>query len=344
LTVTLTSSNAIVAKAAAATVKVLPGATSATFAVATTIVAADTNVTFTASANGASATGVLTVQAARPSTVTFAPAAVRGGKSSIGTVTLSGPAPSTGISVKLVSSNASVTVPATVLVPSGKTVGTFTATTTAVTATRNVDVTATANGTSVSGTLAVRILTVANIVAKPAPVVGGIASVGTVNLTDVVTSATTVTLTSNNPNVIVPASVVIPVGKALATFPITTKVVGTSVTATITGALNGETGSGTLTVTPLNVASVTVTPAAIIGGANATGVIKLTAAPAVDTVVTLTSANPGVLSVPATVTVAKGALQATFTVTTTKPAAATTVVVTATTGGLAKTVSVSVKP
>ena len=324
--------------------KVLPGATSATFAVATTIVAADTNVTFTASANGASATGVLTVQAARPASVTFAPAAVRGGKTSLATVTLTGPAPVAGITVQLTSSNSAASVPATVVVPSGKTFATFTVTTTAVTATRNVDISARANGTTVSGTLAVRILTVGSITAAPSPVVGGIASVGTVTLTDVVTSATTVTLSSDNVNVVVPATVTVPVGKAIVTFPITTKAVGSASVATITGTLNGETGTGKVTVTPLNVASVTVTPAAIIGGANATGVVKLTAAPAVDTVITLTSANPGVLSVPATVTVAKGALQATFTVTTTKPAAATTVVVTATTGGLAKTVSVSVKP
>jgi hypothetical protein len=333
-----------VAKAAAATVKVLPGATSATFAVATTIVGSDTNVTFTATANGASATGVLTVQAARPSTVTFAPAAVRGGKTSLGTVTLTGPAPATGITVQLTSSNAAASVPATVVVASGKTFATFTVTTTAVTATRNVDISAKANGTTVSGSLAVRILTVGSITAAPSPVVGGIAAVGTVTLTDVVTTATTVTLSSDNPNVVVPAAVIVPVGKAIVTFPITTKVVGVSAVATITGTLNGETGSGKVTVTPLNVASVTVTPTAIVGGANATGVVKLTAAPAVDTVVTLTSANPGVLSVPATVTVAKGALQATFTVTTTKPAAATTIVVSATTGGLVKTVSVSVKP
>ena len=114
--------------------------------------------------------------------------------------------------------------------------------------------------------------------------------------------------------------------------------------ATITGALNGETGSGTVTVTPLNVASVVIAPVTITGGGTAAGVVKLTAAPAVDTVVTLTSANPGVLSVPATVTVAKGALQATFTVTSTKPAVATTVVVSANTGGLAKVVTVTVKP
>jgi len=325
-------------------VKVLPGATSATFAVATTIVAADTNVTFTATANGASGTGVLTVQAARPASVTFAPAAVRGGKTTLGTVTLTGAAPATGITVQLTSSNAAASVPASVIVPSGKTFATFTVTTTSVTATRNVDISAKANGTTVSGTLAVRILTVGSITAAPSPVVGGIAAVGTVTLTDIVTADTTVTLTSNNANVVVPASVIVPAGKAIVTFPITTKVVGTAVVATITGTLNGETGSGTVTVTPLNVASVAVAPAAIIGGASATGVVKLTAAPAVDTVVTLTSANPGVLSVPATVTVAKGALQATFTVTSTKPAAATTVVVSATTGGLAKTVSVSVKP
>jgi hypothetical protein len=142
----------------------------------------------------------------------------------------------------------------------------------------------------------------------------------------------------------VPASITIVEGATSAQFTVTTVGVSAPVSAVITGTLNGETGSGKVTITPLNVASVIVNPAAIIGGASGTGVVKLTAAPAVDTVVTLTSANPGLLSVPATVTVVKGALQATFTVTTTKPAAATTIVVSATTGGLVKTVSVSVKP
>ena len=344
LIVTITSNNVIVAKPAAATVKFLAGQTTGTFAVATTIVAVDTGVVLTATANGASASGNLTVQAARPVTLLFTPSAVRGGLSAIGTVTLGSAAPAAGVTVKLVSGNATVGVPAQVLVPSGKTFVTFKATTSAVTATKDVIVTATANGASAQGTLSVRILTVRDITAAPNPVVGGLPSVGTVTLTDTVSVETVVTLTSSSTKAVVPATVKVPAGKSFATFAITTSVVGSATDATITGTLNGESGKGTLKVTPLLVASVTVTPAKLVGGASATGVVKLTAAPTVDTVVLLTSSNSGVLSVPVSLTIAKGSLQGTFTVTSTKPSAIKVVTVNATTGGVAKTVSVTVSP
>jgi len=58
---------------------------------------------------------------------------VVGGISSTGTVTLSGPAPTSGVVITLVSNKTDAVVPATVTVPGGATTVKFTVTTVAVT-------------------------------------------------------------------------------------------------------------------------------------------------------------------------------------------------------------------
>src|SRR5260370_31026374 len=74
------------------------------------------------------------------------PATVTGGNSSVGTVTLSAPAPSGGAVVSLSSSNPPVaSVPASVTVPAGATSASFTATTTAATISTPVPISASYN-------------------------------------------------------------------------------------------------------------------------------------------------------------------------------------------------------
>ena len=93
------------------------------------------------------------------------------------------------------------------------------------------------------------------------------------------------------------------------------------------------------------VASVTLSPATVTGGANSTGTVTLTtAAPAGGAVVTLTSSNTNAATVPASVTVAAGATTATFAVTSKAVTAATAVTITATYNGASKTVTLVVNP
>ena len=88
--------------------------------------------------------------------LTFAQSAVVGGRSSTGTVTLGGPAPSGGAIVALSSSSpAVVSVPAIVTVPSGATSVTFAVSTTRVKRTTAATITAKYNGSSLSATLTV---------------------------------------------------------------------------------------------------------------------------------------------------------------------------------------------
>ncbi|MDX6320287.1 MAG: hypothetical protein QOF52_145, partial [Propionibacteriaceae bacterium] len=85
----------------------------------------------------------------------LAPTSVTGGAASTGTVTLTAAAPPAGMAVSLASSNAAVSVPASVTIPGGQASATFTASTGTVSSPSAVTVTATAGGISRTATLTV---------------------------------------------------------------------------------------------------------------------------------------------------------------------------------------------
>jgi len=127
--VSLSSAGASVQVPAA--VAVAAGATAATFAIATSAVATQTLVTLSASYGGATRTTTITVNPGAPSAALAAlalnPTSIKGGGSVTGTVTLTAPASSSGVTVKLASSNASIaTVPPSVVVTAGTTSKSFT--------------------------------------------------------------------------------------------------------------------------------------------------------------------------------------------------------------------------
>lgn len=344
-TTVLLSSNNVAAKVPVS-VKIAAGQTSATFVVTSVAVAADVSASVTSTVGTQSLSNTLIVKAPVAQSVTFLPNSVLGGKASVGIVTLNGITAVGGRVVQLRSSNPAIAaVPASVTVPVGKNVITFNVTTSAVLTSSDVTITATTGAVEASGTLNVRPVVVKTVVMNPLTVVGPASSVGTITLTEAApVGGVTVTLSSNNASAVVPASISIAAGKTSVTFTTTTKATGTPQVATITAGLNGATSTGTLTVTPVLVSTLTVAPTSVTGGTTATGTVKLVSAPTVDTVVTLTSANTAIVTVPATVTVLKGTTTATFTVTTKKPAAQTAVTLSAVTGGAAKTVSLTVKP
>jgi hypothetical protein len=94
-------------------VKVLPGSKTATIAVKSLAVAADTTVRIAGTVNGFTDRAQIVVTAPRPQSIAFAPASVLGGKPATGTLTLTGLAPVGGLTVQLASDNAAATVPAT---------------------------------------------------------------------------------------------------------------------------------------------------------------------------------------------------------------------------------------
>jgi hypothetical protein len=134
----------------------------------------------------------------------------------------------------------------------------------------------------------------------------------------------TVSLTTDNPSVIhVPASVTIPEGNSATSFAIGTgTVTGLPTGGNVFASAGGVTKSIFVNVSPDPNAppllqSMTITPASVSGGTNATGTVFLSApAQAGGISVTLATSNPSVASVPGIVSVLGGQTSANFTVTT----------------------------
>ena len=152
---------------------------------------------------------------------------------------------------------------------------------------------------------------------SPASVTGGANATGTVALSAPAPAAgAQIALASNQPAVLVPASVGVGAGATSATFPITTSAVASTTTASLTATFAGVSRSASLTVQPAaaaTLATLAVQPSKVVGGTRATGSIALTApAPAGGLVVALASSNASFATVPPRVTVAGGASSATF--------------------------------
>jgi hypothetical protein len=183
--------------------------------------------------------------------VTLNPPSVTGSLTSVGTVTLTNPAP-IGLSVTLTSVNAAASVPASVTVPAGAISAPFSITTTAVSTATVGSITATLNGGSASATLTVLPIGVAKLTLKPTSIKGGKAVSGTVTLAaPAAPGGITVTFVSSATGVVPsPVSITIPAGKQSATITVKTKQVTSSTSVTLSATANAITASATLVVTP----------------------------------------------------------------------------------------------
>jgi hypothetical protein len=169
VSVFLSSSDPAVASVAAS-VTVPEGANSATFAVTTTPVSTSTSVTISASFSGGTVSAPLLVLPPVLASVTLSPSRVTGGRSSVATVTLSGPAPAGGVMVSLASSNSlAAMVPSSVVVAAGSATASFKISTLPVLF--PTDVTISANFAGVTQTADLKILPLI-ILGKSGPVVG----------------------------------------------------------------------------------------------------------------------------------------------------------------------------
>jgi hypothetical protein len=146
--VALSSNNA--ALKVPASVKVAAGATYATFTVTPTLVSSKQTVTVTASYRGTVIKKTLYVLPVRVGGLALTPNPVTGPNKVTGTVTLTCPAPTGGQVVTLTSSFSSVAWPTvtSIKIAAGAKTGTFSVGTADVSTTRNVSITAAANGAS----------------------------------------------------------------------------------------------------------------------------------------------------------------------------------------------------
>ncbi len=139
-------------------VSVPAGATQATFTIQTQRVPRETTLVVRATAGDVERTATLTIvpeSAVTLQSLTISPTTVVGGQSATGTITLTAPAPSGGLTVQLRSSSARASVPSTVTVPAGATSANFTIRTTSGGIVTTVTITATHNATSRSAQLTI---------------------------------------------------------------------------------------------------------------------------------------------------------------------------------------------
>jgi RHS repeat-associated protein len=256
------------------------------------------------------------------SIIAVSPTTLTAGSNSTATVTLSGSAPAGGATITLGVSNPGVVhLPASVTIPAGNTTGTFTITTSEPAANYTAVIHATFfDGTKSTALTVTTPPAVTSVTVNPSTPLGGASATGTVTLDNPATgSGSVVTLSSSDAHAVVPASVTVPTGTTSATFAITTTSPDADTSVTISATLR-QTRTTIITVraTPVELQSLSITPANMVGGAQqATGTLTLSAnAPTGGATVALSSSDTSVATVPATVVVPAGTNSASFTITT----------------------------
>ena len=283
------------------------------------------------------------------SNLTLSTTQVATGQSVTVTLTLSGSAPAGGTAVALASSNTTAfPVPSSCTVPAGQTSGSCSVTAGTVSGSASVTVTATLNGVALQASLMVfpTLPTISSFTATSA-----IASLNPATLSITLSAAAptggmAVTLTSSNPAVLpVTSPFTITAGQGTASTTATATTVTTPTSVTLTASYNNSTKQATVTVNPLAVTGISISPSPLITGYNSTVTISLNGNPPTGGVaVSLTSSNPTAFPVPATCNVNTGTSQGACSVIAGAVSTATSVTVTATYNGSSQQTSVTINP
>ena len=331
------------------TLTVPVGASSATFPVQTFGVAIKSVVTVTASTVGVSLSASVTVTVASLGQVTVNPNPAVGGTSPVGTASLNGTSP-TDTKVALVATGTYASVPATVTIPANTPSTTFAVTTKVVTANQTSTINATAGGVIVSTLLTITPNAEASFTIAPGSVVGGSSTVatGTVTFNGPAPGAgEAIKLVSSNPKLaIVPPSVRLLSAKTSVAFAVVHKPVTSSTTVTVTATYGTKSLTASITLTPFEVQSVSMSPSSVTGGGKSTGTVTLNAAPGTSSgaiLVKLSSSSKSV-TVPLTVSIPVGKTSGTFLASTSVTAATSTATITATYGSTSAQATLTVVP
>ena len=247
--------------------------------------------------------------------------------------------------------NPLLTIPASVIVNPGAITATFAATAGAFLVTQTAVITAALNGVSVTTNMVLVAPTlVTTLVCYPTTVSSGGSTTCTVSLNQSAgAGGNTISLTSSNSALTVPASVTVPATALSASFAATAGTVTSTQTATITASLNGVSQTASLSlVAPILVSTLVCNPTSINTGSISTCTVTLSAAASSDGASVSLSSNSPVLSVPGSLTVPASSNAGAFTVTaqSTSPRGESSVVLTAALNGSsqAETFDVTVCP
>jgi hypothetical protein len=189
-------------------------------------------------------------------------------------------------------------------------------------------------------------VSLASLTMTPATVAGCRSATGTVTLSGPAPAGgVLVRLSDTHSAASVPASVTVPAGASSQRFPITTTPVSSSTTGNMSATYGGITKSASLTVRPIRVQSLSLTPNPVVGPNTVTGTVTLEcpAAPG-NIVVTLASSNPLVAKPKvSSITIPAGTRSKTFLVTTANVSSTRSATIKATANGGTRSVVLTVK-
>ena len=350
-TVTVTNTNPAVTLPG--TVSFATGETTKTFTIVPSYVTTDTTGDVTSVLDGVTKTSTLTVLSHKVAALDVTPSTVIGGNSSVGTVTLTSKAAPGGYVVALSSDNPAITVPAEVTVAAGETTATFPVDYDVVADDSNGVVTAQLNGSSKTSNVTVKAANITSLGLSKTSTAGGNDVTGTVMLDGMAPAGgLTVTLSSSNSKVVVPASVTILEGMSEATFTATTVSTAVATPVTVTASARGVVLNKDITITAPVVVSVVSNPTSITGSNTGTATVMLDGPAPTSWNVTVTSDNPalgfglaaGVPIATKATSVSAGARSVNVGINTAYVTADTAVNVTATRAGVSATTVVNVLP
>ena len=302
-----------------ASITIPAGSSTGTFTV--TSAQRSSSVTFAiyASDVGSQVSAALTVNGDSILSFTVSPTSVGPTQTSTGTVTLKSPAPVGGWLVTLKDAvPAALSVPASITIPEGATVGTFTLTPKPTMLTLTIGVYANDVASNVSASLTVQGDSLKSLVLNPSTIGGEQTSTATITLTSAAPSGGwVVNLKTGAPSIAsLPSSITIPEGSTTGAFTITGHHYSANTTVLISATDGVSTQSTGITVLGDYISALSFNPSTIGGNQTSVGTVTLAAtAPAGGWVVNLKSGLPNSAAVPTTVTVPAGSSTATFTVT-----------------------------
>jgi uncharacterized protein (TIGR03790 family) len=230
------------------TVTVAGGATKANFPITTAVSTGQASV-ITAISGALTLNNTITIDPLLGGFLTSAGTTMAGLPVTV-TVALNGRAPIGGVVINLASDNPAVTVPATVKVPQGASVATFTAGSTPVSTPVTAHVTGMYAGTTVTANIAV-VPAISSMASYPNPINPGGFTVVSVTLgTNVPAGYTaTIQLTSSDPGTMpAPMTITIPAGTNYGNFGTAASAGAAAETVTFTGTYGGATGMTTVTI------------------------------------------------------------------------------------------------
>lgn len=261
-------------------------------------------------------------------------------------IQLSTAAGSSGATINLSSSDANAApVPATVVMPPNTAWTQFQMKAGQVTSSVPVTITASLNAGSSNSQLNVLPPALNALIITPGMINGGAQPEAIIGLEGVAPAGgASVTLSSDTPEVIVPAVVTVAAGDASVSIPLTTQTVATSKTATITATWNGISVQDTVTLTPQGQpASITLSPTSATGSSGSFARVTVASPATTDQIFQITSSSPAV-TVPGSVIIPANSTTGGFNISTTPVSTQTAVTISVSGGGVTKSAVLTLNP